>query len=90
MAGTAASGAAAVAQAIKASGAIVRLDEREFQRLVNRMDSPLVVRNQGGLGKRTFQYLTGYRGLVFHTKTQQRIHFPSGTEIIEARKIWIP
>ncbi len=82
--------AAAVAQAIKASGAIVRLEPREFQRLLNKMDSPLVVRNQGGFGGRTFQYLVGYRGLVFHTKTQERLHFPSGTEVLEARKIWIP
>jgi hypothetical protein len=90
MAGAAASSAAAVAQAIKASGAIVRLEAREFQRLVNRMDAPLVVRNQGGLGKRTHQYLTSYRGLIFHVKTQDRIQFPSGTEFVEARKIWIP
>lgn len=88
MAGAAA--AVAVAQAIKASGAIVRLEPREFQRLINKMESPLVVRNQGGMGKRTFQYLVGYRGLVFHTKTQERLHFPSGTEMLEARKIWIP
>ena len=35
--------AAAIAQAIKASGAIVRMDPNDFQQIVARADEPLVV-----------------------------------------------
>jgi hypothetical protein len=47
----AAAGAAAAAmiQAIKASGVIVRLETGEFSKLMNRVGDPLIVIAQGGL-----------------------------------------
>ncbi len=82
--------AAAVAQAIKASGAIVRLEPAEFQKLLHRHDAPLIVEALGGFRKRTRQYLTSYKGLVFYTKTKDRIVLPSRAEVVLAKKIWIP
>lgn len=85
-----AAAAAAIAQAVKASGAIVDLEPEEFQRIVSRMDSGLVVQTLGGFRKNKHEYLAGYRGFVFHTKSEKRISLPSGVEMVWAKKIWIP
>lgn len=89
MAGGAAA-AAAIAQAIKASGTIVRVEPREFSRLLDRTDEPLVVQAQGGMFGRSFQYLTSYKGLAFYTKSNEPIYLPGSAEVVQARKIWIP
>ena len=85
-----AAAAAAMAQAIKASGAIIRVEPGEFQKILHRQDSPLVVEAIGGFRGRTRQYLTSYKGLVFHTKTTDRVIMPSRAEVVLAKKIWIP
>ena len=86
----AASHAAAVAQAIKASGAIVQVQPPEFETLVRKAEQPLVVHATSGVFTKHHQYLMGYKGLVFFTKSQARINFPLKVEIIEAGRIWIP
>ncbi len=62
--------AAAVAQAIKASGAIVSMEPDAFVQLVARIDEPLVVRAHSRFLGERFEYLVGYRGLVFYTKAK--------------------
>jgi hypothetical protein len=88
--GAAAAHAAAVARAIKASGAIVRVDHEEFTRLLTRSNKPLVVMAKGGLFKPNYQYLTAYKGLIFYTKSTTELMLPGDVEIIFAREIWIP
>jgi len=83
-----ASTAAAIAQAIKASGAIVHLEAREFEKLAHRAEAPLIVR--AGVGKRKTSYLMNHRGLFFYTKTGDRLSFPMSAEFVDARKIWMP
>lgn len=46
-AGAAAAAGAIVAQAIKASGAIVEVEPEDFQNLVNREEKPLIVVSRG-------------------------------------------
>ena len=87
---TVAVAAAVIAQAIKASGAIVSLEPNDFFTLVSRVDKPAVVLATGGFRKKTYQYLTGYKGLIFYTKARIPLHLPSSAEVIVARKIWIP
>lgn len=89
---TAAGAAAAIAQAIKASGAIVRVEPDDFLLLLSRAkaNKPLVVIAQGGAFKKNYQYLTSYKGLVFFTKADAPLQLPGDTEIIAARQIWIP
>lgn len=89
-AGGAAAAAAAMAEAIKASGAIIRVEPDQFQKILHRQDAPLVVEAIGGFRNRTRQYLTSYKGLVFHTKTTDRAILPSRAEVVLAKKIWIP
>lgn len=82
--------AAAIAQAIKASGAIVRMEPTAFTILVNRMDQPLVVRSRSTFLGERFHYLTSYKGLAFYTKSKEQLRFPGRAEFIEAKSIWIP
>ncbi len=65
MSGGAAAAAAVIAQAIRAMGVIVRIEPNEFERILARQDSPLVVTAQGGIFSTTYQYLTSYKGLAF-------------------------
>lgn len=60
-----AAAAAVIAQAIKASGAIVRVEPHDFEEILRRSERPLVVSAQGGFISKNYQYLTGYKGLAF-------------------------
>ena len=86
----AASAAAAIAEAIKASGAIVRMEPGDFQSILSRSEAPLVVQAQGGVFKANYQYLTSYKGLCFFTKSSQPLNLPGQAEVVSAKNIWIP
>jgi len=85
-----AAAAAAIANAIKASGAIVKVDPSDFRKIMEKIDAPLVVRAEGGFLSRKYRYLTAYKGLIFYTKSPSELPFGSGVEMILAEKIWIP
>jgi hypothetical protein len=82
--------AAAIINAVKASGVICRVEPEEFVNVIRRVDKPLVVCAEGGLFSKNYQYLTSYKGLAFFTKSPAPIQFASGAEIVQARKIWMP
>jgi hypothetical protein len=88
--GAAAARAAAIAQAIKASGAIVRVNPDDFTSILSRAEKPLVVMARGGFIKANYQYLTAYKGLVFFTKSPTELMLPGSAEVIFADRIWIP
>ena len=78
--------AAAIVQAIKASGVILRVEPEEFSRLMNRAKDPLIVIAEGGLFGKSYQYLMSYKGLTFFTKTRTALTMPSGAELVTAGK----
>lgn len=80
----------AIAQAIKASGAVVRLEPHDFIRVLARLDAPVVILAQGGRFSGRFRYLTSYKGFVFFAKSSEPLHLPGNPEVIHAKKIWIP
>ncbi len=82
--------AAAIAQATKASGVIVRMDPEEFQQLLYRISQPLVVVARAGMLSKKYQYLVGYRGLAFFTSSAEEIHLPGGCDVVSAKQIWVP
>ena len=88
--GGAAAAAAAIAQATKASGAIVSMKPDDFMSLLHRIEAPLVVMATGGVFNKNFQYLVGYKGLAFHTKSPEKLPLPPKAELVMANKIWIP
>jgi hypothetical protein len=89
-AGAAAGGAAAAANAIKASGVVVRMEPADFLALLARTEAPLVVAGMGGLFTKHYRYLTSYRGLAFFTKSPDPLTLPAAAEVIRAEAISIP
>jgi hypothetical protein len=89
-AGGAAAAAAVIAEAIKASGAIVRMEPGDFLQIVERSPEPLVVTAEGGFFSKKYEYLTGYRGLAFYAKSADPLPLPEYAEVVMANKIWIP
>jgi len=85
-----AAAAAAMANAVKASGAIVRVESADFEAILNKIENPLVVCARGGVFSKNYQYLMGYKGLVFYCKSDTQLTLPAKIEIILAKKIWLP
>jgi hypothetical protein len=90
MSGAAGAAAAAGIQAIKASGAIVRVSPDDFHKLLGRNPNGLVVHRAGGLFSTSHAYLMGYQGLAFYTKTSDALHVPHTCVVVEANRIWVP
>jgi hypothetical protein len=89
-AGGAVAAAAAIANAIKASGVLITVEQNDFIALLSKAEKPLVVTSSGGMIKKNYQYLMSYKGFVFYTKTPSPIILCGKAEIITAQKIWIP
>ena len=81
---------AALANAIKASGVVVRLDPPEWMKVLKRTDNPLIVISRGGMFRRKYQYLTAYRGLAFYTTSEHPLVLPGRTELINAKTLSVP
>lgn len=90
MAAAGAAVVAAIANAIKASGVVVRVDSVNFQAILRKIEKPLIIYAEGGLFKTHYQYLVSYRGFAFYTKTSAPILLPSEAETITTQSIWIP
>ena len=82
--------AAAIANAIKASGVIVRVAPEEFLRLLRRAERPLVIHAEGGFFATSYQYLASYKGFAFFTKSNTPLALPPDAEVVKAKKIWVP
>ena len=86
----AAAAAAAVANAIKAAGAVIFVEPEEFQKILARVQEPLVVTADGGFFKHKYQYLTSYKGLIFFANSDEPVPLPGDALIVKAEKIWVP
>jgi hypothetical protein len=82
--------AAAIAQAIKASGVIVHVEAEDFAGILKRQPGALVVHATGGVFRTNYQYLTSYKGLAFFTIASAPLNLPPGTELVQAKKLWMP
>jgi len=90
--GTGAGAAAAHAakmNAIKASGVLVQLENKDFIRLVEEMERPLMVYAPKSLWP-SRKYLTSYKGLAFYSKSKEPLRLPGDIELIASKKISIP
>jgi hypothetical protein len=87
---SAAAAHAAMANAVKASGAIVRLEVSDFEAILNKTKDPLVIYTKGGFLSANHQYLTSYKGFVFFAKCSEPINLPSSAEVVQSKRIWIP
>jgi hypothetical protein len=90
MAAGAGAAAAAIAEAIKASGVLVRIAPEEFAKILRLVKEPLVVTAVGGFFGQSYQYLMSYKGLAFFTKSSDPMTLPADAEVVRANRIWIP
>ncbi len=89
-AAAAAAAAAAIANATKASGAIIRMDPQQFQVILSRASKPVVVVSHEGVFQKNYRYLTVYKGLFFYTESRTPLMLAGDAEVIAAKQIWIP
>jgi hypothetical protein len=82
--------AAAIANAIKASGVVVEVTPADFHTILSKIEKPLILYAKGGLFSTNHKYLVSYKGFAFFTKSSEPIVMPFGAETIAAKKIWIP
>lgn len=90
MAAASAAAHAAVVNAVKASGVLVRLEPAEWLALLKRAEAPLIVVAEGGVFRKHVRYLTSYRGLAFFTQSPDALMLPARAEIVRARSISVP
>jgi len=90
MAAAGAAAAAAIANAIKASGVVVRVSPADFHAILRKIEKPLVIYAEGGFFSTYYQYLVGYKGFAFFTKSSEPILLPTEVETVVAKKIWMP
>ncbi len=65
-----------IAQAIKASGAIVRVEPEDFLKILGQERRSLVISAPGGFLSGGYEYLTSYKGLAFFTHSPDPINLP--------------
>jgi hypothetical protein len=88
---SAAAAKAAIQEAIKASGAIVRIENTDFSRLISKMETGLVIESVSRFfGKEYYKYSTSYLGFVFYCKSNEKISISSRLEKINAKNMWFP
>lgn len=80
----------AIANALKASGAIISLEPTDFQNILIRNRDGLVAQCMGGIFKKHYKYITNYKGLFFFCKSSEPLHIPGNIEIVNTKRIWIP
>ncbi len=79
-----------MANAIKASGVVVRVEAADFMTILKKEAEPLVVIGKGGVFSKHHQYLTSYKGLAFFTTSKLALELPGKVQIIAAKTISIP
>jgi GGDEF domain-containing protein len=82
--------AAMIANAVKASGTVVRIEPEEFLKILKKVDAPLVIYAEGGMISTNYQYMISYKGFAFYCKADDPIELPKKAEVVVADKIWIP
>ena len=82
--------AAAIANAVKASGVLIRVEPGDFQAILSRTQQPLVVCARGGFFNKDYRYLVSHGGFAFYTRSPEPLSLPGGAQTVMAKRIWIP
>ncbi|MCX8183425.1 MAG: hypothetical protein N3F08_03290 [Crenarchaeota archaeon] len=71
-----------IAEAVKASGAIVEVESKSFIDIVTKVNKPLVVMAASGVVRKNYRYLVGYKGFIFFTRCKTPLELPRGIDLI--------
>ena len=81
---------AALIQAIRASGVLIKVEPSVLLRIVNQLNEPIVVRARKGVVRKRWRYLTPYKGLTFYAESVDPLPLPGRTELFDAKTMWVP
>ena len=90
MSAAGAAAAAAMMQAVRAMGVIVKVKPEEFLRIVNRVSEPLIVSAPHGMFSKKKDYLVPYKGFVFYTSAKDELRLPPSVEVMQAQSMYVP
>jgi hypothetical protein len=90
MSAAGAAAAAAMMQAVRAMGVIVKVKPEEFVKIVRRASEPLIVRAPHGIFSSKHDYLVSYKGFAFYTSTNEDLRLPPDAELMEADSMYVP
>jgi hypothetical protein len=76
--------------ALKMNGVFVKLDAKDFLKLINENDDLLIVISETGIFTNQYQYLTSYKGFIFHCKSKEQLPLPSKHEKIWSQSVSLP
>ena len=76
--------------ALKMNGVFVKLDAKDFLKLINEKDDLLIVISETGLFTNQYLYLTSYKGFIFHCKSKEQLPLPSKHEKIWSQSVSLP
>jgi hypothetical protein len=89
-AAAAAAAHAAMVQAVRAIGTMVKVDPQGFLQIISKNSEPLVVVSRFGIFERWWRYVTSYKGLCFVADSPSELLLPHAAEIIQADETYIP
>ncbi len=83
-------GTTQIANAIKASEVVVQVAPHDFDEILRKSETHLIVRSEGGFFSHKYHYLTNYKRLIFYPKTPTPLQPSREVELVATRKIWMP
>lgn len=90
MSAGAAAVAAAVMNAVRAMGTIVKVEPPVFLGIVQKQSDPLIVHAPYGVFGGKHAYLVSHKGFAFFTHSKEELRLPGNAEIVNAKSIYIP
>jgi hypothetical protein len=76
--------------ASKMNGVFVKLDYKDFLKLINEKDNLLIVHSEVGIFSNQYIYLTSYKGFVFYCKHKEQLPLPGKHEKIYSNHVSLP
>lgn len=77
-------------QALKMSGAFIRIDVQDFQNILRKAENLLVIESKTGIFSNSYMYLTSYKGFICYCKSKEQLAVSGSHEKITATHVSLP
>jgi hypothetical protein len=67
------------------SGVVITLETKEFERLLNQADKPLVVHQEPRWYSPQHRYLFSFRGMTFFTRSKSALRISKYADVVTAK-----
>jgi hypothetical protein len=76
--------------ALKMNGIFVKMEVKEFLKLINENENLLIVHSETGLFTNQYLYLTSHKGFVFYCKSKEQLPLPGKNEKVYSSNVSLP